>query len=344
MMRKALFYRTSVYSGVLFCLGFFVSTDARAEDLHTPNWSRPENRVTRELVQIESTSTAKSSSSGKSESQSSSGIRLLVYNVENWLSMNAEAKRRGYEVHPKPAKAKQAVVKLMLSNSPDVIGLSEIGTAGDLAEVQEMLKKGGLNLPHSHYGGGSDPLRRLGFLSKYPITATHKPADLDFKLNGKSYGMNRGVLDATIRAGGQSYRMLGVHLKSKREVRGVSQEDIRVHEARLLRRHVDSILKENLSARLIVYGDFNDTRPSKTFKTITGNYGTKDYLTAIPFKDSRGETWTHYWQMHDIYSRIDYVLVSQAMRKHTDFKRSYIIDDEAWEIASDHRPLLAIFR
>ena len=53
-------------------------------------------------------------------------------------------------------------------------------------------------------------------------------------------------------------------------------------EARLLRRHVDSILKENADARLVVYGDFNDTRATPAIKQITGKYNDPTYLTAIP--------------------------------------------------------------
>jgi endonuclease/exonuclease/phosphatase family metal-dependent hydrolase len=163
-------------------------------------------------------------------------------------------------------------------------------------------------------------------------------------LRGQPFAINRGILDATIMAHGKQYRFLGVHLKSKREIEDADQEEIRIHEARLLRRHVDSILKENPDARFIVYGDFNDTRPSKAFKIVTGSYDDPGYLTAIPFKDSRGEAWTHHWAMHDIYSRIDFVTVSRAMRPEVDFRASYLVDEPGWEQASDHRPMVAVFR
>ena len=119
---------------------------------------------------------------------------------------------------------------------------------------------------------------------------------------------------------------------------------MRIHEARLLRRHVDAILQADPQARLIVYGDFNDTRPSKAFKTVTGSYNDPGYLTAIPFKDSRGEAWTHHWALHDIYSRIDFVTVTRALRPEVDFESSHLIDDPGWDQASDHRPMLAIFK
>jgi endonuclease/exonuclease/phosphatase family metal-dependent hydrolase len=181
-------------------------------------------------------------------------------------------------------------------------------------------------------------------LSRFPITGTAKPAATEFKLEGRIFGINRGILDTTIKARGKSYRFIGVHLKSKRAVEEADQEQMRIHEARLLRRHVDSILAMDANARLIVYGDFNDTRPSKAFKTVTGSYNDPGYLTAIPFKDSRGETWTHYWALHDIYSRIDFVTVTRALRPEVDFRASHLIDDPKWVEASDHRPMMAIFR
>ena len=277
-------------------------------------------------------------------SSSESSLRFIAYNVENWLTMDRYVDDKLQRDKPKPDSEKQAVVKLLTAHKPDVIGVCEIGTAADLAEIRESLKAAGLDLPHTHYVGGTDPVRHLGLLSRFPILSTAKPAETEFSLNGTTFGINRGILDATIGVKGKTYRFIGVHLKSKRAIDEADQEEMRVHEARLLRRHVDSILKDDPQARLIVYGDFNDTRPTRTFKTITGSYNSPDYLTALPAKDSRGHAWTHHWAPHDIYSRIDFVTVSRALRQELDFKASHLVDDAEWDQASDHRPVLAIFR
>ncbi len=163
-------------------------------------------------------------------------------------------------------------------------------------------------------------------------------------MQGRTYAINRGILDATVQTRGKAYRFIGVHLKSKREIEDADQEEMRIHEARLLRRHVDAILLADANARLIVYGDFNDTRPSKAFKIVTGKYNDAGYLTAIPFKDTRGEAWTYYWELHDVYSRFDFVAVTRGLKPDTDFRASHIIEDPSWSQASDHRPLLALFR
>jgi len=343
------FYRAPACAGAVFlgCLGL-VSTgcDKKAG---TPEWDTPaevapegvqKTPPARKAIRVDTPG-----NSAPSESRNTSeGLRFIAYNVENWLTMDRYVDRKLAKNLPKPEAEKQALVKLLATQSPDVIGLCEIGETGDLKEIQDALKAAGLDLPFSHYVGGSDPVRHQGLLSKFPITSTAKPAETEFKMSGRTFGINRGILDASIHVGGKPYRFIGVHLKSKREVKDVDQEEMRIHEARLLRRHVDRILQADADARLVVYGDFNDTRPSKAFKTVTGSYNDPGYLTAIPAKDSRGEAWTHFWELHDIYSRIDFITVSRALRREVDFQASHIIDDPTWNDASDHRPVLAIFK
>jgi len=271
------------------------------------------------------------------------GLRFIAYNLNNWLTMERGTDHAHTKGLAKPAAEKHALVQLLIRQAPDVLGVCEIGSRKDLAELQAALLAGGVALPHAYYTGGGDEVRHLGLLSRFPITHTATPALLDFKLNGSAYTMSRGILDATIQAHGKSYRWLGVHLKSKREVADGDQDAIRLCEARLLRQHVDSILAAEPTARLVVYGDFNDTRGSAALKLITGNYGEAGYLTALPVQDQQGERWTHFWELRDIYSRFDFITVTLGVKHEVDFKTSRILDDPEWHAASDHRPLLAVF-
>jgi endonuclease/exonuclease/phosphatase family metal-dependent hydrolase len=319
----------------------------------TPDWNTPgtqtaapepeEARPFEVEAEIE-TPAAPEAVTVSSETTSPSGLRFITYNVENWLTMDRYVDRKALKGAPKPDSEKQAVVAILSRHTPDVIGLCEIGEASDLAEIQQDLKAAGLDLPHSHYTGGSDPTRHLGLLSRFPITSTAKPAETEYRLAGQTFAINRGILDATIQARGKSYRFLGTHLKSKRDSEQGDQEAIRLNEARLLRRHVTSILKTNADARLVVYGDLNDTRATPTIKTITGNYNDPTYLTAIPAKDSHHDAWTHHWALHDLYSRIDFIMVTRELRKDVDFPAAKIIDDADWDKASDHRAVLAVFK
>lgn len=312
----------------------------------TPDWSKSGENPTPVGSSTPASQTAPlPKPAGKqAAAPSGEGVRFIAYNVRNWLTMDRRKDGKVIGGIPKPEAEKQAVIDLLVRHRPDIIGICEVGEAADLAEIRERLRSRGLDLPHSHYTGGSDPTRHLGLLSRFPITSTAKPAETEFRLEGRTFAINRGILDATIEARGKSYRFLGLHLKSKRDTEQGDQEAIRLHEARLLRRHMDSILKTDPGVRLVVYGDMNDTRSSPVMRSVLGKHGDPASLTAIPAKDSRNTTWTHHWALHDIYSRVDYVLVSRPMRKDVDASSCKVIDDGGWEKASDHRPVLAVFR
>lgn len=365
-MRKAatfhwLLERAPVFTGAVFCAALSLSLVSCGEKGGTPDWDTPAGETTAssepavsgtpappqaapETAAPPKPVAAEPPTAATDPASAQAGLKFMAYNVENWLTMDRFVDNKPLKNSPKPESEKKATIEIILKHQPDVIGLCEIGEATDLAEIQSSLKAAGLDLPHSHYTGGSDSVRHLGLLSRFPIVSTAKPAEVEFQMQGQTYAINRGILDASITAKGKSYRFLGVHLKSKRAVDAFDQEEMRVHEARLLRRHVDSILSTDPQARLVVYGDFNDTRPTKTFKAVTGSYNDPGYLTAIPFKDKQGDAWTHHWAPHDIYSRIDFVLVSRALRPEVDFRSSYLVDDADWNKASDHRAMMAIFK
>jgi endonuclease/exonuclease/phosphatase family metal-dependent hydrolase len=334
------FIRWLLLVATVFC---FVSCDRSS----TPDWEKagvPSGGGETTRPPVDATASADEAATPERALSSKGGLRFIAYNVHNWLISERSVNGKSMGKKSKPADEKSAVISILSKHSPDVIGLCEIGSAEDLAEIQLLLKAAGVDLPHSHYTGGSDPVRHLGLLSRFPIVGTERPHESEYKLQGKTFALNRGILDATVDVRGTSYRFVGAHLKSKLEVEGVDQEEMRQAEARLLRRHVDRILDRNPQERLVVYGDFNDTRASDSLKTITGNYGQSDYLTPLPAKDRTGTTWTHFWDLHDVYARIDFVTISRALKAHTDFQAVRILDDTEWDLASDHRPVLAVFR
>jgi endonuclease/exonuclease/phosphatase family metal-dependent hydrolase len=279
---------------------------------------------------------------------SSTGLRFVAYNVENWLILE---NRYDYETRvssknaPKPEKEKSAVVEILVNARPDALGVCEIGSKEDLLDIQARLKAAGLDLPHTHFASGIDSSRHLGLLSRFPIVSTAKPADTEYKLNGKEYAIQRGILDATVQAPDQrQWRLLGVHLKSKREVEDGDQNQMRINEAQLLRKHIDEILTTDPQARLIAYGDFNDTRASAPIRIIQGPNNSPRAMSPIGLHDSRKEYWTHFWAKEDSYSRFDYIFFSQALKKEVSFQECGILDPANWNEASDHRAVLGVFR
>ena len=274
-----------------------------------------------------------------SDATSDEHVRFLAYNLENYLTM-----RRGKEYLPKPEKEIAAVVGVISRQKPDILGICEIGQESDLLDLQERLKKAGLDLPYHEHTGGRDKVRHLGFLSRYPIIATNSQRDLSYEMGGKQWVISRGILDATVEVNGTELRFLGVHLKSKREIQEADQELIRENESRLLRDYADTILNEDLETHLIAYGDFNDTIGTKALSIAKARSNAKKHMPDFYFKDSRGELWTHFWDYQDTYARIDYVLFSSSVRPMIVGKECHIVDDEQWANGSDHRALMFVLK
>lgn len=257
---------------------------------------------------------------------------FITYNVRNWLV--------SYQAPEKKAESKAAIIELLAGGNPDVVGLSEIGSKEDVAEIQTMLKEAGVDLPHFHHYGGVDRVRHLAIISRFPILSTENP---DLQLLGMEQSMQRGILDATLGIGGRPVRFIGLHLKSKRKVPDFDEAALRIAEAQHARRHIDAILAADPGAALVAYGDFNDTTRSLSSRAIYGTYRTPGYMSPVHVRDSRGETWTYRYAVQDAYTRIDFVTVSAGLRRHVKRDKSRIIDDPLWDTASDHRPVLVRF-
>jgi endonuclease/exonuclease/phosphatase family metal-dependent hydrolase len=257
---------------------------------------------------------------------------FIAYNVKNWLI--------SHQAPEKSPEAKAAIIELLASGKPDVIGLCEIGSKQDVIEIQAMLKATGIDLPHFHHAGGVDRVRHLALISRFPILSSENP---DLSLAGMEQSMQRGILDATLDIGGRPVRFIGLHLKSKRTVPEFDQAALRVAEAQRAREHLDTILTTDPRAAVVAYGDFNDTTRSLSTRAIYGTYRTPGYMSPVHVRDSRGETWTYRYAVQDAYTRIDFVTVSASLRRHVDKEKSHIIDDPLWEKASDHRPVVVSF-
>lgn len=290
----------------------------------TPPWS---NQAPSSLP-AESTATAPAAS----VKEEFSPFTFIAYNVKNWLV--------SHQAPEKKVDAKSAIIELLAGGEPDVIGLCEIGSPEDIAEIQAMLKAAGVDLPHFHHAGGVDRVRHLALISRFPILSTESP---DLRLDGMEQAMQRGILDATLNIGGRPVRFIGLHLKSKRTVPEFDEAALRIAEAQRARRHLDDILAADPGAALVAYGDFNDTTRSLSTRAIFGTYRTPGYMFPVHVRDSRGETWTYRYAVQDAYTRIDFVTVSAALRRHVEKDGSRIIDDPLWDTASDHRPVVVRF-
>ncbi|MGJ8677778.1 MAG: endonuclease/exonuclease/phosphatase family protein [Akkermansiaceae bacterium] len=325
---KPLIYKhtASIFIGAFLSLCF----SACDREKQTPTWEPSAKRNESHVKQSSSSSNFKHTSISEDED-----IRFLSYNLKNYLTEDTRTKKNS-EI--------TALIQIISEAKPDILGVCEIGTHDDISDLQLRLQKQGILLPHTHLTRGSDDIRSLAILSRFPIVEINTAKKLHFLLNGLKIPMNRGILDATIKLPKSKVRFLGVHLKSKQPSAIANQELVRRNESLLLRTHIDAILTIDPSTPLIVYGDMNDTRRSQTIDSIRGRTKSPLSMHIVELADSRGENWTHFWDAEDIYSRLDYVFISPTLKPRIKRQESSILDPQNWAQASDHRPLLLVFR
>ncbi len=267
-------------------------------------------------------------------------LTFVAYNLKNYLKMERRVGGDSVEDAPKPEEEIAALVEIIVKAKPDILGICEIGQREELADLQARLKAAGIDLPHGEWMQAGDPTRHVAALSKFPFVARDHQTDLRYKIDVVDLAFQRGIFDATVQVNpGYQLRLLGLHLKSKREVQEADQGLMRRNEAHLVRKHVDAILTSQPETNLLLFGDLNDTRNEPAIRAVQGRFGSNTYLRAVTCADANGEVWTHYWSFADIYARIDYALVSDALFPEIVTDSGEIVTGKDWFLASDHRPI-----
>ncbi|MGD0815816.1 MAG: endonuclease/exonuclease/phosphatase family protein [Verrucomicrobiota bacterium] len=277
-------------------------------------------------------------------------FRVATFNVENYLDTPSSQRPA------KSSEGKARVRESILVIKPDVIALEEIGSTNALFELQSALKTGGLDLPYWDLITGYDTNIHVSVLGRFPIVARRPHTNESFLLEGRRMQVSRGFAEMDIQVNPNfKFTLIAVHLKSRRPDPRADEEEWRYEEASALRRVIDARLAENPDQKLVVLGDFNDLKDSKPMRTIMGRGRTRlfdtrpaerngdDPTRAGKGHDSRNVAWTHYYAVEDVYSRIDYILLSHGMERQWLGAETYVLSLPNWGLASDHRPLVAGF-
>ncbi len=269
-------------------------------------------------------------------------IVFAGYNLEDYFQ--ASDFPDGKEKVSKSPEAIAAEIRVIQDIHPDILGVCEMGPPAEFAGFQALLKNAGLDFPYTEYVQGPDPERHVALLSRYPIVSRQSMTDVPYEFDGREEKVSRGFLDVTIAVGGIPLRFIGVHLKSKLKDTWEDEAELRRNEAHLLRQHIDTVLAADPGTRLVVYGDFNDTKESPALKEIEGARNAPGALRDLWLKDAQGDHWTEYWNYADVYSRIDYIMVTHDLLPAVDYAKSYVNRSPEWNKASDHRAVVAAFR
>lgn len=264
---------------------------------------------------------------------------FAAWNVRNYRTSPSAARGNAAPTPAKSPESIDAVARTLAGIRPSVIGLCEIGSRSDLADLQRRLAKLGLDLPHSAWVEAADEDRHLALLSAYPVVSEQHETGATFTAGGLPQRVQRGFLDCTIAVRPDfQLRVLGAHLKSRRNSSDADPSEFRRHESLLLRQKIEKAAAEN--PRVLLYGDLNDTKSSPSVAGLTGRRGEPASMHIVPLADPEGETWTYYWAAEDEYTRVDYIMASRALRPLLQKVGSQIVRDRGWLQASDHRPLV----
>ena len=278
-------------------------------------------------------------------------FRVATYNLENYLDQPAGTR---------PAKSVEGKAKIresLRALNPDVVALQEMGSTNALLELRSSLKADGAYYQYWEHVSSWDTNIHVAVLSKFPITASRPHTNDSFLLFGRRFRVNRGFAEVDIRVNEEySFTLLAAHLKSRRPVPEADEAELREQEAILLREKIDALCQADPRINLVVLGDFNDTKDSKSTRAVIGRgkhalidtrpaeRNGDDQPNPNPRYEPRAITWTHHYGKEDTYSRIDYLLLSPGMAREWDRENTYILTQPNWGIGSDHRPIVATFR
>ena len=278
-------------------------------------------------------------------------FRIATYNVENYLDQPTESR-----AHPKSAEARAKIRESIKAMNPDVLALQEMGGTNALLELRAALQVGGQNFPYWEHIEAFDTNIHVAVLSKLPIIARRPHTNDYFLLDGRRMTVKRGFAEVDVQAATNfTFTLIVAHLKSRLATPDADESEERLEEAKVLRGIIDARLAKEPEAKLIVLGDFNDAKDSPSMKAILGRGKTKLFDTRPaerngdtdrkepPYYEPRNVAWTYFYGKDDTYSRIDYILLSPALKRNWIAGETYIPATANWGIGSDHRPLVAGF-
>jgi endonuclease/exonuclease/phosphatase family metal-dependent hydrolase len=275
-------------------------------------------------------------------------FRVATYNLNNYLDAPTEGRRA------KSDESKTKIRESILAIKPDVLALEEMGSISALQELRGSLKAQGLDLPHWEYVCGYDTNIHIAVLSKFPFTSVRPQTNDPFLLNGRRFYVRRGfaVVDVQVNTN-YSFTLIAAHLKSKVQTPAADEAELRLEEAKVLREKIDEAFAANPKINLIVLGDLNDYKDAPSTKEVIGPRGKHKLVDTRPAErngdnpaspprllDAPTVTWTHYYSVEDVYSRLDYILLSPGMAREWVTNESYVLSVPNWGKGSDHRPVV----
>lgn len=270
----------------------------------------------------------------------SAALTVAAYNVENYTLADRMVDGVYRAAYPKPEKEKAALLQVITGMAPDILAIEEMGPQSYLDDFQRELKQAGQDFPHAVVLEAADADRHVAVLSKVPFKEVRRHARVPITYFGRPDVVKRGVLEVVFATTAGDFSVFIVHLKSKHTERKDDPESARQRalEAEAVRDLVLARHPDPAKSKFIICGDWNDTRGSRPVRAMQKR-GDTIIGEILPATDSRGERWTHFFRREEIYSRIDYLMVSSALKPLVAGGTAKIWDGPGTSEASDHRAI-----
>ncbi|MCC5788730.1 MAG: endonuclease/exonuclease/phosphatase family protein [Opitutales bacterium] len=272
-------------------------------------------------------------------------IRVATFNLYNYGVMDRMFEGQWRSQYPKPEEEKTALRNIIREVRPEVLAIQEIGGEAFLEELRNDLREEGIDYPYGDVVQAVDEVRKIGFLAKIEPVEVRAWTELDFAYFGERELVKRGLLEVVFPVGPEeTWSLYVVHLKSKWTERpdDPQAEQKRVREAEAVRNHILAS-RDPAEDFFLIAGDVNDLLHSSALRRLRIR-GEVQISEPLPARDRDGLTWTQRWEKAGLYSRIDYLLVSPAMRPWWTEDSAVVYDGPDWAKASDHRMVYADFR
>jgi endonuclease/exonuclease/phosphatase family metal-dependent hydrolase len=265
---------------------------------------------------------------------------VMSYNLQHYSLEDRDGD--GQRNDPKPLAERQVIAEIIDRADPDILIVQEIGRPTIFEEFRTALEQTGIEYPHVEYLRHGRYENNMALLSRLPIVARNSHTNDSYSIGEVVLRVARGIINVDIDIGnGHRLKVMAAHLKSK-AYHPLGQTEMRRNEARILRQHIAAALKQDPECRLLVAGDLNDHPISAALRDII-ELAEGPLIDLRPLDQSR-TAWTHFSADYDIYSRIDYLLASPKLADEAVPSKCGLIDAATALQASDHRPLIAVFR
>lgn len=268
-------------------------------------------------------------------------LRVATYNLENYLIQDRLVDGVWHPEYPKPEVEKAALRAIIRHASPDILALQEMGGRPFLKELQEDLRREGLDYPHAVWMKSPDKVRHLALLSREPVRKVLRHRGFDFGYLDERRDLRRGLLEVVFGGGASGmprWHLFVLHLKSKWTERDddPNADHLRAREAEVARNYILEKMPDPQAARYLIAGDLNDSPNSSPVRRFLTR-GDLELGILLPTGDDRGHLWTHFWEREQRYSRRDYLIPSPGLFDQVIDGRTRIVNHPLEKTASDHR-------